>query len=163
MSIVSNTGPLIALAKIDHLSLLDSLFQQVYIPPMVHRELLAKVGVEADRLDHAFATFVTVSSHPTLTTEVKSATLSIDPGEREAIALANQLSMLLVIDDRLGRQAAYKLNLAVTGTVGVLIQAKNENLIPFVLPLLEQMRHAGYWLSDNLLALAAKMAGEDNG
>ena len=51
MNIVSNTGPLIALAKADQLRLLESLFSQVHIPPAVHRELLAKSGVEAERLD----------------------------------------------------------------------------------------------------------------
>jgi len=46
MSIVSNTGPLIALAKVNQLRLLEVLYQQVHLPPVVHRELLAKTGVE---------------------------------------------------------------------------------------------------------------------
>jgi len=41
MTIASNTGPLIALAKADHLSLLKTLYGDVLIPPVVHRELLA--------------------------------------------------------------------------------------------------------------------------
>lgn len=39
MKIVSNTGPLIGLAKIDSLSILKDIASEVLIPPMVHREL----------------------------------------------------------------------------------------------------------------------------
>ena len=60
MSIVSNTGPLIALAKADQLALPRSLFGQVVIGPMVQRELLAKSGPEAPRLDVALSTFMSV-------------------------------------------------------------------------------------------------------
>ena len=44
MTIVTNTGPLVILAKIDHLALLQQMFTEVVIPPAVHRELLAKSG-----------------------------------------------------------------------------------------------------------------------
>ncbi len=57
-------GPLIALATIDRLELLEHLFGQVHIPPAVHRELLAKAGPEAVRLDNALATFVHVAQRP---------------------------------------------------------------------------------------------------
>ncbi len=53
MIVVSNTGPLIALAKANQLVLLKQLFGQVLIPPAVHRELLAKSGPESARLDKA--------------------------------------------------------------------------------------------------------------
>lgn len=46
MKIVSNTGPLIGLAKIDRLSILKDIASEIIIPPMVHRELLgAKIDV----------------------------------------------------------------------------------------------------------------------
>lgn len=47
MKIVSDTGPLIGLAKIDCLSILKNIATEVLIPPMVHRELLGKVGIES--------------------------------------------------------------------------------------------------------------------
>jgi predicted nucleic acid-binding protein len=66
----------------------------------------------------------------------------------------------LVIDDSLGRTAARRLSLAVTGVVGVLIRARKEGLVPSVRPLLEEMRQHGYWLSDELLDIATRLAGE---
>jgi predicted nucleic acid-binding protein len=64
------------------------------------------------------------------------------------------------MDDRLGREAARRLGLARTGTAGVVVQAKQENLITSVRELLEQIRDRGYWLSDELIEAAAKLAGE---
>jgi len=53
MILVSDTGPLIGLGKISQLSLLKALAQDVWIPPMVRRELLSKVGSEAEEIDQA--------------------------------------------------------------------------------------------------------------
>ena len=156
MSVVSNTGPLIALAKVDQLSLLERLFGQVHIAPMVHRELLAKAGSEAVRLDQALATFITVSDRPQLSTEVEAMTRRLDAGEQEAIALAHTRGALLLMDDRLGRQAARRLNVTLTGTVGLLIRAEELGLVPRAAPILEEMRLHGYWLSDALIARARR-------
>jgi predicted nucleic acid-binding protein len=51
VKVVSNTGPIIALAKIGKLDLLKSLVGEVLIPPFVHKELFGKVGAEAVRIE----------------------------------------------------------------------------------------------------------------
>ncbi len=152
MPAVSNTGPLIALAKVDRLPLLEHLFGAVHIPPAVHRELLAKPGPEADRLDQALDTFIQVSERPTLAPAIEAATVGLDRGEQEAVALAYLRGELLLIDDRLGRRAARELGVSLSGTAGVLIRAVEKLLAPDAIAVLEQMRSAGYWLSDDLLA-----------
>jgi predicted nucleic acid-binding protein len=91
---------------------------------------------------------------------VKTVTLRLGPGEQQAIALAYELKTLLLIDDRLGRTAARRLGLPITGLAGVLIQAKEANLIPAVLPILDEVRWRGYWLCDELLEAVAKLTGE---
>jgi predicted nucleic acid-binding protein len=50
MEIVSNTGPIIGLAKVDLLFLLTEVASEVLIPPMVHRELWEKLGANLSRL-----------------------------------------------------------------------------------------------------------------
>jgi len=160
MTVVSDTGPLIALAKANQLHLLEQLFVQVLIPPAVHREVLAKSGPEAARLDAALDRFVTIVRVPELPPEVKVITSRLGDGEKQAIALAFVRGSPLVIDDRLGRLAARHLHLSTTGTVGILIRAKETALIPAVLPVLTEIRQQGYWLSDDLIAVAAALAGE---
>ena len=61
-AVVSNTGPLLALAKADRLTVIEAMYGVVQIPPAVHRELLAKTGPEAQCLDDAFASFCSCCS-----------------------------------------------------------------------------------------------------
>lgn len=158
--VVSDTGPLIALAKVDQLRLLEALFDKVLIPPAIYRELLAKSGTEADCLDRALQDFLELAPAPQILPEVQIATLNLDRGEREAIALAYIHKTLLIVDERLGRVAARKLGLTVTGVVGILIQAKVAGLLSEVTAVLEDMRQHGYWLSDDVLEAAARLSGE---
>ena len=155
--IVSNTSPLIALAKADALPLLKMLFGEVKIPSAVQRELLAKSGVEANRLDAALADFVTVVACPHTPVEVEEATKHIGAGEQQAIILAHALGAVLLMDERIGRKVARDLHVSVTGVVGVVIKASQAGLIPQALPLITQMRRNGYWLADGLLEIAAKL------
>ncbi len=160
MTIVTNTGPLVILAKIDQLALLQQLFSAVEIPPAVHRELMAKSGVEVGRLEVALKQFIEVVEEPEMSPAVKIVAAHLDAGEQQAIALASAKNTILVIDERLGRQAARQLGLTVTGSVGILIEAKKRGYVTAVRPLLESARRQGYWLSDELIVSAAKMAGE---
>lgn len=160
MTVVSDTGPLIALAKIDHLWLLENLFLEVHIPPVVHHELLAKNSPESNTLNEALNDFIHVAAAPAIPAEIKVVTSRLDSGEQQAVALAYERQEPVILDDRLGRAAAKKLTISVTGTAAVLLQAKQSQLIPAVHPLLLQIRQNGYWLSDEVLTTVAKMAGE---
>jgi predicted nucleic acid-binding protein len=157
---VADAGPLVALAKVNRLDLLGQLFDEVHIPPAVRQELAAKSGPEAARLDDALARFIRIHAPLPHPPELEPAIGRLGPGEREAIALAYQTGALLLMDERRGRGAARLLGLKVTGVAGVLVEAKAAGLIPRVRPVLEEMRGAGYWLSDALLDSAAHLAGE---
>jgi uncharacterized protein len=160
VSVVSNTGPLIALAKINQLRLLRVLFQTVCIPRIVHRELLARFGAEGRRLEEAFDDFVRIVEVAGTPLAVEKVTRSLDPGERDAIAVAYEMKLPLLMDDRLGRQVARRLSIPVTGVVGVVLSAKQDGLLPSVREPLEQARAQGYWFSDELIAYAVHLAGE---
>ena len=160
MNVVSDTGPLIALAKVEHLDLLRHLFAQVQIPPAVQAELLAKTGPEGARLEEALVRFVKVKAVHDPPPGVRAAVARLGRGEQQAVVLAHELEATLLMDDRLGRAAAHRLGLPVTGLAGILIRAKEKGLLDAVRPLLEGIRSEGYWLSDALLAAAARMAGE---
>lgn len=160
MSIASDTGPLIALAKADLLFVLKSLFEDVLIPPAVLDELLAKRGPEREQLDAALHDFVNITPLPVIPWRIEEATQVLGVGERHAIALAATTGISLVLDDRLGRTIAHKLGLSVVGTVGTIVEAKRTGIIPVVRPLEEHIRDCGYYLSDELIQTAAKLAEE---
>jgi predicted nucleic acid-binding protein len=74
VNVVSDTGPLIALAKVDQLSLLQALFRQVHIPSAVHHELLTKPGPESPRLKGALQGILKLTPSTTLLPAVAIAT-----------------------------------------------------------------------------------------
>jgi uncharacterized protein len=70
------------------------------------------------------------------------------------------LSGTLLLDERRGRSIASALGLSITGTVGVLLAAKNEGQIEEITPLLESLIAANVRISTRLFEEAKRLAGE---
>jgi predicted nucleic acid-binding protein len=162
VKIVADTGPIIGLAKIGRISLLKKLATEVLIPPIVHKELYGKIGSESDQIDQALSDFVHVVELGSLELNIDEPLINLGEGEKQSIFLASTLKkeVLLLIDDRAGRQAADNLKISKIGLVGILLLAKKRGLIDNVGSLLEELRAAGYWLSDQVIAVARKNAEE---
>ena len=87
---------------------------------------------------------------------------TLDKGEASTIALAlEQGRCLVIIDEAKGRKWAFRLGLTVTGTLGVLAQAKKKGYIPALAPLIQQIRLTNFRLSDSLVAATLKEIGEE--
>ncbi len=99
---------------------------------------------------------------PTRISVIQESQENIDWGEAEAIALALELKAdLLVMDERRGRAVATSYGLQVTGLLGVLLQAKRNNLIPAIKPLLDQLiEQADFRVSSQLYTTILQSAGE---
>src|SRR4051812_10252348 len=122
--VLADSGPLIALARLEKLHLLPSLYRRVRIPGAVWREVTQGVterqpGAEAIR----DADWIDVEQADPL--QAEGYALLVDRGEAEAIALArHHHDSLLLIDDDRGRRLALKLGLRIKGTLGILVAAK---------------------------------------
>jgi len=93
MIVISDTSPLIALAKIDCLSCLPRLFEAVVVPPEVHQELSAKSGEGIPDILRMAGDWLEVRSPKELLI------LGLDAGETAAISLAlEKKSARLLID-----------------------------------------------------------------
>jgi predicted nucleic acid-binding protein len=162
MRIVSNTGPIIGLGKIGLLFLLNQLASEVVISPTVRRELLGKIEPETEQIDKALNEFLKIADLKPLDPAVEIAVSGLDDGEREVIGLASTMSgdILLLIDDRAGREVAQGLNISISGVAGILLLAKEKGMVGELSPLLEELRDKGYWLSDEVLQAARRLAGE---
>lgn len=122
MIVVADTSPLRYLVLIEHVHVLPALYGRVVVPPAVMTELAQERTPDAVRM--------WLSAKPEwLQVQAPRQPLSslrdvLGPGERQAIALAEELSAdALLIDDRDGRREAEKRNLAVLGTLRVLADA----------------------------------------
>ena len=160
--VVSDTGPLIALARAGQLDLLHRLYGGVRVPPAVHAELAIHSGYPgATSLARAFdAGWITEQplSDRALATRL---TLLLDAGEAEAIALASRPdTRFLLIDESRGRRVARARGISVVGVAGMLMVAKSRGMLPAVGPVLEAMSRAGYFLSPRLVSEVLARAGE---
>ena len=113
-------------------------------------------------IENALDTFMRVMTVDVSTPSTERILAELDEGERQAVALAFGLgkNVLLLMDDYAGRQAAKSLQIHVTGLVGLLVLAKQRGLVEKVGSLVEELRNAGYWLSDEIAEIARKLAEE---
>ena len=82
-------------------------------------------------------------------------------GEREVLALGTEtLYSVVILDDALARQYACSLNLTLTGTLGVLLKAKETGLIPAVAPVLERLQHLRFRMDPETRQAVLRLAGE---
>jgi predicted nucleic acid-binding protein len=87
--------------------------------------------------------------------------MQIDKGESSAIALALEFSdSLLILDDFKARRIATQLGLSITGTLGVIIKAKLEGIIPSVIPILQKIKQTDFRLSNEVEIKVLKAAME---
>lgn len=154
MLIVSDTSPILNLIAIERLELLKDLYGSIVIPPAVFAELHANsMCLTADWIEVI---------EPANRAAVDSLRTELDAGESEAIVLSQQLqASMLLMDERLGRRAAIRLGLEVTGLLGVLAEGKKRGLITACAPLLDGMiGRAGFWIGERLRSDFLKALGE---
>jgi predicted nucleic acid-binding protein len=156
---ISNTSPLLYLNLIDQLDLLRQLYGEIVIPMAVETELGvgAKQGIRVPSPNSIPWLRVT----PLQAQHLIPAMTDLGPGEAEAIGLAlENPGSRLILDDQLGRQVARLNRIPLTGTVGVILKAKERAYLRTVEPIIVALRNAGLWLDDALIELVLKQAGE---
>jgi predicted nucleic acid-binding protein len=155
---VSNTSPLILLAKVGLLAMLAELYGEVLIPPAVERELAAGGSAAS-----AIAPLPWLNVRAPEPATVRRVSAGLDLGEAEAIALAIDLGTSgaeVILDDASARRRARNLGLAVTGTGGVVVVAKRRGLVVSVKEELDRLREAGMYLHDSAYAELVALGGE---
>jgi predicted nucleic acid-binding protein len=91
----------------------------------------------------------------------QSLRLNLGAGEAEAIALSIERSAArLILDDKKARRVARQLNLPVTGTLAVLLNAKERGIISEVRDMLDLLITANFRISDALVQEVLRRAGE---
>ena len=125
-SIVSNTTTLIILGKLKRYDLLENLFSKIYIP----KEVLKEISIKSDGI------YEEIEKNSLFETkEISNISLLnllegiLDKGESQAIVLAKELNLILLIDEKKGRNIAKDMGLDIIGLLGILILNVKKNLI----------------------------------
>jgi uncharacterized protein len=158
-SAVCDTSPLLYLHQVNQLKLLPDLYGSVLIPPAVQAELRKGAELGAAVPDIESLPWLEVRPVPDVT--LLPTIMDLGAGEAEAIALALFYpGTLLILDDDLGRRIARLNSLRFTGTLGVLIKAKQEGVVSRIAPILEKLQQTTMWLSNELIRIVLSEAGE---
>lgn len=158
--VVSDTSPIRALAHLECLAWLDDLFTGVVLPPAVAHEL-ENPPVKMLVVEVSTWTFLSVQA-PQCAERVAELRATLDLGESEAIALAEEVEADAVLMDELaGRGVAASCGLTVVGTLGILLRAKQQGLCAEIRPLLDRLQQEiNFFLSPELRRRVLKEAGE---
>ena len=159
--IVSNTTPISNLLHLNNLVLLEKLFGSVFIPEAVAGELDVSFAQNSEWLNCIEQKKIIVQPVKN-TLLVRQQVPLLHPGEAEAICLAlENNAALCLMDDKDGRTTAQLNNLPVTGTLGLLLKAKDLNLISSVKVLLDALREEySFWIKEDMYHKVLLMAKE---
>jgi predicted nucleic acid-binding protein len=145
--IIADSTCLIGLERIGKLEILPQLFDSILVPPKVAEEF----GIPLSWLD-----IVKVTDQGL----VLALTMIVDDGEAEAITLAYETKIKVILDDQQARKVARNMNVSFIGTIGILIQAKQRGVIKSIKPLLDDLENNNFYLSKNLKQEALNIVNE---
>jgi len=149
MDVVINASPLVLLSKIDLLYLLNKLFDAVYIPHAVLKEIQDIDKVET-KVNLSEISFIPLEISNKIAVRGLLGRLHI--GEVEVMIGAIEKGiMTVVLDERTARNKAKQLGLEITGTLGILLKARKRGLIEDMGQEITKLKNAGMYLSDNIV------------
>jgi predicted nucleic acid-binding protein len=161
MIVVSDTSAISNLAVVNHLWLLEKIYENVIIPEVVASELIAASNPDIS----VILQLGWIQTRPLVNAQLAEQLQTergLDAGEAHAIALALDLKADdLLIDERLGRQEAIRLGLPIIGILGILLIGKQKNLISQVQPIVDNLiNKAGFRVSSQLYQRVLILAQE---
>lgn len=157
MKVFSNTTPFIALGSIQRLDLLPQLFGRIHVTEEVIGECAAGGPVAVPPLG-GLDWIVLVATPPEPAPHIL---LELDRGEKATVqaALANKADLVL-IDEKIGRNMAEYLGLKVSGTLGILLKARKNGMIPSFRSAAQLMRTHGIFFNEALIGRLAATVHE---
>ena len=167
--VVADASPLIVLAKLQRLWLLNDLYGAVLICPAVKRETLdAGRAVHARGVEQIETALEDGWLRPArLTADERdmvqrlAGRARLGPGESESIAVANARRLRLIIDDKEARSVAAAARVEHLGTAGTLLEAHLRKRLDFeeLEAALRDLSHV-LWLSSAVVVEVLRLARE---
>ncbi len=156
-AVVTDAGPLIALARVLDLASLPAVFTQVLVTPTGLDACL----VRADRPETGPIRAAVDAGWLERVAEVSPrGDWGLGAGETSAIDIALSRGLGVLMDDRARRRIASRLGIPAIGVLGVLVLAKRAGIIPQVSPAIDRLIASGHYLKGPVLAEAIQLAGE---
>jgi uncharacterized protein len=129
--VVSDSSPLISLARIGRLDLLASFYERILVPPEVHHEVTVAGRGLPGAAEVCKAGWIEVAPRRSpANLSLERACEGLGGGERSAILLAKSLPAdLILLDEWKARRIAREAGLVITGCLGVLEAGARRGLV----------------------------------
>lgn len=148
-TVIADTTCFIVLSDIDELDLLRRVYSEIITTHTI-----------AEEFGEVLPSWVQVRSAIDRIREVELSQ-QVDKGEASAIALALEMpGSLLILDDMKARRLARSFHLQLTGTLGVLIKAKQIGVIDAIKPALVKIQDSNFHISDELIEEVLRISQE---
>jgi len=148
-TIICDTSCFIVLTNINSLDLLQRIYGQIVTTPEV-----------ASEYGESLPDWIVIEQAVNIQMQ-QLLELQLDKGESSAIALALETpECTIILDDIKARKIAERLGLDITGTIGVIIKAKLNGIIPSIKPLINKIKTTDFRLSEDIEKQALIAAGE---
>ena len=158
--VISNSTPLIALKKIEKLELLYKIYGEIIIPYGVYEEVILESSVKEPHDFIKESGFIKIMKIRNQEAKRLFST-SLHKGEVEIMILAVEVKAnLCIIDDLLARRYAKYNNLNITGTIGVLLKAKELCIITKIRPIMDELIDSGVYIDSKLYNKVVEISGE---
>ena len=157
---IVNSSPIIVLARLGHADLLLRLSPELVIPAAVAEEVAKGPADDPGRLWATGPGRAAVRADATIPPSI--AAWDLGAGETAVLAAAwRQTDCTVVVDDHAARQCAKAFGMSTLGTVGVILRAKRDGLIPMAGPLIRALPRSGCHIARALVNEAIHLAGEE--
>jgi predicted nucleic acid-binding protein len=157
MIVFSNTTPIIALSSIQQLDLLPKLFGHIHLVNEVVDECEVGGAIAVPSL-RELNWLTIVDSTPVSRPNIL---LELDKGEKHTLDMAEKYQAdWVLIDEKIGRNMAEYLGLRVTGTLGILLKAKQQGLITSFHECVSTMQNHGIYYHPELIKKLLIQIGE---
>ena len=159
--IISNTTPISNFLNLGQLDLLRRFFNKIHIPQAVYKEINKHFSRNEEWQRSMDEDFIVVHQ---LTPSVflNQFLASLHPGEAEALWLCiEKNATLFLLDDRDARSFAKVQKIKITGTLGLLIQAKKKRYIQSVKIVINKLKQYNFWISDAMYNKVLSLSDEN--
>jgi predicted nucleic acid-binding protein len=156
--LICDTGPVLALARINFLPVLHELFPRCLLTEVVLAECLGKpMSFDALVIQESVKSNIldVVRAPP-----ARAALTQLDFGERSVIEYALRHKAIALLDERHAREIARQLDVRVIGSIGVILLAKRKCYIDSAMYCIRRLVDSGYYLSPELVEQSRILAGE---
>ena len=158
--VIVNSTPIILLSNINQLELLKQLYETITIPQAVYDEVTAKPDSACQNLKNHFDWIKAEKIRNPIQKKMYEAKLHDGEVEVKILAQEEPKADLVILDDNSAKKTAKFLELSVTGTLGVLVKAKQLNYIEKVKPLMDALITNGFFVTQNVYSMVLEQAGE---